>query len=139
LSEITIYLFLIFFSFADEFDEEAFANSGNDDAAKEDSFPKRKRKSDESDPLSSLRKRGKKAVGGDLQSLLASAEEFSALIEQSEEGKDGGSSEAVSTLKDRAGAKQIMWEKDQRKKDHWKKGGKKKNFEKRDTSKTTKR
>lgn len=98
----------------DEFGEEQFAHSDND----EDQFDmqplpgpsKRKRAGD---VFSGSKKKLKNSSGGDLQSLLASAEEFSDLMDQNDGGREfEGSSEAVSTVKDKATAKQLKWERD---------------------------
>ena len=72
---------------------------------------------------------------------MASAEEFSDLMDQNDGGgrEFEGSSEAVSTVKDRASGKQLKWERDKadNKKKNWGKGkkafagGKKGRFKKR--------
>ena len=85
------------------------------------------------------KKKFKKSSGVDLQSPLASAEEFSDLMDQNDGGRElEGSSEAVSTVKDKASRKQLKWERDKAdKKKNWSKGkktfagGGKKRFKKR--------
>merc|ERR1711879_1017363 len=120
----------------DEFGEEQFALSDEDDEQPLPGTTKRKRKVD---ALPGSKKKFKKSSGGDLQSLLASAEEFSDLMDQNDGGREfEGSSEAVSTVKDKASRKQLKWERDKAdKKKNWSKGkktfagGGKKRFKKR--------
>ena len=120
----------------DEFGEEQFALSDEDDEGPLPGPSKRKRKVD---TFPGSKKKFKKSSGGDLQSLLASAEEFSDLMDQNDGGREfEGSSEAVSTVKDKASRKQLKWERDKAdKKKNWSKGkktfagGGKKRFKKR--------
>lgn len=95
----------------DEFDEEAFENSDNN----EEEEPKSKKKRKLESIVGSKRKIkfGKGGSGGDLQSLLASAEEFADLVEESAaDDLDIGGLNAVSNSKDKkAGKKQMKWEK----------------------------
>ncbi len=86
----------------DEFDEEAFANSDNDDEEQSARPPKKK-----------MKKTKMKKEGGGLQDLLASAEEFADLVEQAAaDDLDLGGAGAVSNVKDRAGKRQLLWERD---------------------------
>ena len=58
-----------------------------------------------------------------MQSLLASAEEFSDLMDQNDGGREfEGSSEAVSTVKDKASKKQLKWEREKGDRKKWNKG-----------------
>ena len=109
----------------DEFGEEQFALSDDDDQPDEQPLPgpgpsKRKRKGD---LFAGSKKKRKNSPGGDLQSLLASAEEFSDLMDQNDGGREfEGSSEAVSTVKDKAGKKQLKWEREKAERKKWNKG-----------------
>ena len=107
----------------DEFGEEQFALSDDDDQPDEQPLPgpsKRKRKGD---LFAGSKKKRKNSPGGDLQSLLASAEEFSDLMDQNDGGREfEGSSEAVSTVKDKAGKKQLKWEREKSERNKWNKG-----------------
>ncbi|XP_070382583.1 CCAAT/enhancer-binding protein zeta isoform X2 [Dermacentor albipictus] len=70
-------------------------------------------------PLKELPNRGKvKSKGFDLSKLVASAEEFSHLLEENAGGVDTTTSQAVSN-KDKASAKQLRWERDR---DAWVRG-----------------
>ena len=108
----------------DEFDEEDFAISDNDE--EEEVMPVKgksvslKRKSKESGGALAKKKQKKAGGGGDLQSLLASAEEFADLVEEAAaDDIDLGGSGAMSNVKDKAGKKQLLWERDR---DHGGKG-----------------
>ena len=64
-------------------------------------------------------------AGGNLHGLLASAEEFADLIDENvgEDELDLGGSEAVSNVKDKAGLKQLKWEKKKTTEQRGAKGG----------------
>lgn len=64
-------------------------------------------------------------AGGNLHGLLASAEEFADLIDENigDDELDLGGSEAVSNVKDKAGIKQLKWEKKKHENQDWKKKG----------------
>lgn len=88
----------------DEFDEEGF---GEEDSESEDEVQPKKM-----DKLTRMRKKfSVPKKGGDLSSLLASAEEFADMIDENQDDMDLGGSEAMSTITDRAGLKQLKWEK----------------------------
>ncbi len=96
----------------DEFDEENYALSDNDedDMEEQPASAKRKRKGTK-DSLPD--KKGKRKKHGDLHDLLASAEEFADVVEQAvADDVDLGGVGAVSNVKDKAGKKQLVWERE---------------------------
>ncbi|XP_064621873.1 CCAAT/enhancer-binding protein zeta-like [Lineus longissimus] len=109
-----------------EFDEENVAFSDEDDLGEMD-FTKKamkgKRKmsglddEDDEDFLAPPRKRGMK---GDVTSLFAAAEEFSHLIDETNDDDiDMTGTEALSNVKDKASVKQLKWEQNR---DKWVRG-----------------
>ena len=123
----------------DEFDEEGFANSENDEDDDEIAPPKAAAKLQKlKAKAAQMMPKAKGGNGGDLMGLLASAEEFADLIDedQTEGGLNLGGSDAVDDMmgagrkKKKAGVKQLAWERNQN--EDWKEkkkfGGKKKGF-----------
>ena len=107
----------------DEFDEENFVNSDNDDESDEQPLPTPSKRKKKAESLLGPKKKKKKSAGGDFRSLLASAEEFADLMDQNDGGREfDGSIEAVSTVKDKAGSKQLKWERDRADRKKWIKG-----------------
>jgi len=90
----------------DEFDEEGFDYGDEEDKLK---TSKRTLAFQEKASKGKKRKMGERS--GNLEGLLASAEEFADLVEEAAiDDIDLGGSEAVSNLKDKASKKQLKWE-----------------------------
>ncbi len=93
---------------SDDFDEEAFANSDNDEDFGASGAKKRKG----GGPDFTDTKKARRGDSSDLQNLLASAEEFADLVDEAAaDDVDLGGTDAMSNVKDKAGKKQMMWEK----------------------------